>query len=217
MKSRQIGRSENTTTKFGRSASLHSRSRHSQHSSSIRDFNGFNVDTIPRKNVEDVYSTYRLMDDQVGVGDYQGQWHRIPSLLLAKGDFIALKVGDTAPAKCTPVKIADHGDAINGARNVIEAGERLTIDALSPSARDSIGLVPGPSSIVSFESSNTLAISNTTKTLKSRRRGVLPSGRSTLTNHSEEMLLLANGVQIFALLETPLESFIRKESVMRNN
>ena len=217
MKSRQIGRSENTTTKFGRSASLHSRSRHSQHSSSIRDFNGFNVDTIPRKNVEDVYSTYRLMDDQVGVGDYQGQWHRIPSLLLAKGDFIALKVGDTAPAKCTPVKIADHGDAINGARNVIEAGERLTIDALSPSARDSIGLVPGPSSIVSFESSNTLATSNTTKTLKSRRRGVLPSGRSTLTNHSEEMLLLANGVQIFALLETPLESFLRKECVMRNH
>lgn len=216
MKSRQIRKGENQN-KIGKNGSLHSRSRHSQPTTSIRDFTGFNVDTIPRKNVEDVYSTYRLMDDQDdGVG-HQGQWHRIPSLLLVKGDYIALKVGDTAPAKCTPVKTFDHGDANDGVRNVIEAGERLTIDSLSPSARDSLGMDRGKASIVSFESSNTLATSNTTKAIKGRKRGLLPSGRSTLINHSEEMLLLANGVQIYALLETPLENFLRKECVKRNH
>ncbi len=210
MKSRKVGKSEGQT-KFRKSRSQNSRSWHSQPSSSVRDFTGFDVDTIPRKNVEDVYSTYRLMDDQEEAGQ-QGQWHRIPSLLLTKGDFVALKVGDTAPARCTPVR-----DANDGARNVIEAGERLAINSLPPSARDSLGLQKGHTSIVSFESSNTLTTSNTTKTIKSRRRGALPSGRSTVTNHSEEMLLLANGVQIFALLETPLESFLRKECMKRNH
>lgn len=223
-----VGKSScESQNKFGKSnneSQHHSRSRHSSQQQIRDDFAAFNnIDTVPRKNVEDVYSTYRLIDDdpQEGTaGDQrQGQWHRIPSLLLAKGDFVALKVGDTAPAKCTPVRVCNHGDANEGgaARNVIEAGERLAIDSLSPSARESLGLDKLPASLASFESTSTLPTSNTTKTLKSRRRGVLQPGRSTLTNHSEDMLLLANGVQVFALLETPLESFLRKEGLKRNH
>jgi len=166
-----------------------------------------NVDTIPRKNVEDVYSTYRLIDCASEGGDEssndgrgdgcqgrgQGHWHRIPSLLLVKGDFVALKVGDTAPTKCKVVKTSNEkNDSDNDDGNpVIEAGERLTVDSLTPSVRD------------------TLTLSRTSA--KNKKSSLLPPGRSTLKYHSEEMLLLANGVRIFVLLETPLDSFLRKE------
>lgn len=186
--------------------------------SPIQDPNPFHVDTIPRKNVEDVYSTYRLVDD------YRGQWHRIPSLLLVKGDFIALKVGDTAPAKC--VAVEPFMD--NGPREVVEAGERLTIDSLSPPAKESLALESTKASTTadtagvasslcdSFSSAGTLPTSNMTKT-SSKKGGALPPGRSTLTCHSEEMLLCANGVQIFTLLETPLHQFLRKDSIKQHD
>ena len=45
------------------------------------------VGTIPRKNVEDVHSTYRIGSSE---NNKQGKWHRIPSLLLVKGDFMLL-------------------------------------------------------------------------------------------------------------------------------
>ena len=184
-------------------------------SAATQNPNTFHVDTIPRKNVEDVYSTYRLVDD------HRGWWHRIPSLLLVEGDYIALKVGDTAPAKCVAVED-------DGRRNVIEAGERLTIDSLSPPARESLALestkasttadTDGVASLLcdSFSSAGTLPTSNMTKT-SSKKGGALPPGRSTLTCHSEEMLLCANGVQIFALLETPLHQFLRKDTIKQHD
>jgi hypothetical protein len=184
-------------------------------SAAIQNPNTFHVDTIPRKNVEDVYSTYRLVDD------HRGWWHRIPSLLLVEGDYIALKVGDTAPARCVAV-----GD--DGRRDVIEAGERLTIDSLSPPARESLALESAKASTTadtdgvasslcdSFSSAGTLPTSNMTKT-SSKKGGALPPGRSTLTCHSEEMLLCANGVQIFALLETPLHQFLRKDTIKQHD
>ena len=188
--------------------------------SSIQNPNLFNVDTIPRKNVEDVYSTYRLVDAD------RGQWHRIPSLLLVKGNFIALKVGDTAPAKCVAVK--PFIDTCDGPRGVIKAGERLTIDSLLPLARDSLALESTKASTIadsagvasslgdSFSSAGTLPTSNITKT--SCKKGVLLTpGRSTLVCHSEEMLLCANGVQIFALLETSLDQFLRKDTIKQHD
>lgn len=214
MKARQVGKSE-SKKKTGKSDSQHRLSQQSHTASLIDDLTGFNVNSVPRKNVEDVYSTYRLDDDEEGSGP-EGEWHRIPVLLLVAGDFIALKVGDIAPAMCTAVKTFNHGHANDGTRSVIGAGERVAINTLPPSSRDSLGLDTIPA-LTSLESTITLQTSNVTKTPKSKRRGVLQAGRSTLTYHSEEMLLLANGVQIFALLETPLESFLRKESVKMND
>ena len=67
------------------------------------------------------------------------------SLLLVKGDFIALKVGDTAPAKFTTVVTTlnadtDASDSDNASHDVIQAGERLTINSLSPLVRDTLAL-----------------------------------------------------------------------------
>mmetsp|Transcript_31329 Transcript_31329/g.65513 ORF Transcript_31329/g.65513 Transcript_31329/m.65513 type:complete len:1636 (-) Transcript_31329:697-5604(-) len=201
----------------------------------------FNFDVIPRKNVEDVYSIYRFglsqspdvspPDQQYGHaeansletpphavsgGDYQsnripnravtnsneqGRWHRIPSLLLVQGDFIALKVGDTAPAKCRALhsweiskneenaSLKDNSEPIP---KIIKAGERLTIDSLPYLAKES--LMP-PSK----------ASANISKA------GLLPTGKSTLKTQSEELLLLANGLQIYELLETPLDLFLRRK------
>jgi hypothetical protein len=128
-------------------------------------------DVIPRKNVEDVYSTFRLNDtrhrDSSGLG--RGQWHRIPSLLLVKGDYIALKVGDTSPAKCQLVQ--------NGQEKIIDAGVRLTIDLIGSNRR-------------------------------------LPAGKSAV-KAGDDLLMLANGLRVFEMLETPLETFLNKDMIGR--
>jgi hypothetical protein len=94
-------------------------------------------DVITRKNVEDVYSTFRYDNTNEVMNNIRyGQWHRIPSLLLVKGDHIALKVGDTCPAKCR---------LVNGKENslVISAGERLTIELIGTH----LALPPGKSTV----------------------------------------------------------------------
>ena len=192
-----------------------------------------NVDTIPRKNVEDVYSTYRLINhtrrstesnnnNNIASDEVveEGQWHRIPTLLLVKGDYIALKVGDTAPAKCTgvPSAYSEKSGSNNGCTNgiVFEAGERLTIKSMSPLVKESLALSDLPdsasaASIATIPTSNATTTKSTNPKHHKKGGGLLPAGRSTLKYHSEEMLLLANGVKIFVLLETPLDSFLRKE------
>ena len=202
----------------------------------INNDNMKNVDTIPRKNVEDVYSTYRINSNHVVVGQQQsqqqqqqqgrGHWHRIPTLLLVEGDFIALKVGDIAPARCTLVRNSssndDDDDDVHGTtKKNIEAGERLTIDSLSSLAKDALSLDNAKASTATTASvSNISEGTNTTKPAGQEKKNEagtlhsvssLPPGRSTLKQHSQEMLLLANGVQIFVLLETPLISFLRKD------
>ncbi|KAK1741012.1 putative transmembrane protein 94 [Skeletonema marinoi] len=77
-----------------------------------------NVGAIPRKNVEDVHSTYRI-----SCSDIDGK----------EGDFIALKVGDTAPAKCRPLSSSSSSDD-----GIIEAGERLTIQSLPKMTKETL-------------------------------------------------------------------------------
>eukprot|EP00956_Cyclotella_meneghiniana_P018433 scaffold30656_cov62-Cyclotella_meneghiniana.AAC.9 len=149
--------------------------------------NDYAMDIIPRKNNEDVYSAFRLNDDcttrqHTDNNNKSGQWHRIPSLLLVRGDHIALKVGDTSPAKCTslPQETGKGKDKNNNSSPIIvQAGERLSMETLGTDAK-----------------------------LLSRT-----GNKSTVTLKSEEDLLtLANGVQVFELLETPLESFLSKDT-----
>ena len=147
------------------------------------------VGTIPRKNVEDVHSTYRICSDSNNKG--KGQWHRIPTLLLVEGDFIALKVGDTVPAKCRPLSSLDDG--------IVEAGERLTLQSLPQRTKQSF---------VSHDA--------TTSKAAKGEGSLLPLGRHSVRYHSNELLLLANGVRIFVLLETPIDLFLRKEQKATN-
>ena len=81
----------------------------------------------------DVYSVYRLSDDPASLPE--GQWHKLPSLLLVEGDFISLQVGDIVPANCTLVPMADSrssrgGTAAAGSLD-LAAGERFTGTAVT--------------------------------------------------------------------------------------
>lgn len=42
-----------------------------------------------------------------------GEWHRVPTLLLAKGDIIALQCGDITPGKCYEVNAAVLGSGVD--------------------------------------------------------------------------------------------------------
>mmetsp|Transcript_32820 Transcript_32820/g.67159 ORF Transcript_32820/g.67159 Transcript_32820/m.67159 type:complete len:1431 (+) Transcript_32820:87-4379(+) len=157
-----------------------------------------NVGAIPRKNVEDVHSTYRISCSDID-GKGEGQWHRIPTLLLVEGDFIALKVGDTAPAKCRPLSSSSSSDD-----GIIEAGERLTVQSLPKMTKETLVFHDTP----------------TPKAAKNSNQkgggGLLPQGRYSVKYHSNELLLLANGVRIFVLLETPIDLFLRKEQTAKH-
>eukprot|EP00979_Chaetoceros_neogracilis_P009526 scaffold2170_cov265-Chaetoceros_neogracile.AAC.1 len=53
-------------------------------------------EALPGTSLTDIYPVYRLSS----AGNGKGRWHKVPSLLLVKGDFIALQLGDIAPAEC---------------------------------------------------------------------------------------------------------------------
>ncbi len=53
-----------------------------------------NIVEVSGTSLTDIYPVYRISED----GD--GNWIKLPSLLLVEGDFIALQLGDTAPADC---------------------------------------------------------------------------------------------------------------------
>ena len=119
-----------------------------------------------------VYPVYRRSENGAS-------WTRIPSLLLVRGDWIALQIGDVAPANCS-VKNDDASQTIIQ----VSAGERLTMETFGYTAEG-----------VTVD---------------------LPRGRSTLPNDATNHLLtLCNKMQIFTVVDTPLEKFIRKPSGKR--
>lgn len=80
-------------------------------------------------------------------GEREAVWYRIPTLLLVKGDYIALQVGDVAPARCKLM----NADSQGSATCVIQGGETITASTfgdlwgLSPSLK----FLPGKSTISS--------------------------------------------------------------------
>jgi len=83
----------------------------------------FNVDTakLPGTSLTDIYPVYRLYSD-----GGQGSWSRVPTLLLVKGDHVALQVGDIAPAQCRILN--DGGYAAAGGYEVA-GGDRITSES----------------------------------------------------------------------------------------
>jgi len=75
---------------------------------------------LPGTSLTDIYPVYRTSS---GHGK-MGTWSRLPTLLLVKGDHVALSVGDMAPAKC---RVIVGGDSTA----VVEGGERVTSEYVS--------------------------------------------------------------------------------------
>lgn len=130
-------------------------------------------------SLTDIYPVYRQKSDSTT--NSHGQWHRLPALLLVKGDLLALQIGDMAPAKCQLLLVVGgqgNHHYHHPITTILQAGERVTIETVG-------------------------------ETMESTR-SQLPRGRCTLTANSNELLTLCNMTQIFVVLETPIQSFLTR-------
>lgn len=84
----------------------------------------------------DIYPVYRKVSDSKG--SESASWNRIPSLLLVRGDFLALQVGDIVPANC--VAINDLDSPRQTLR--LNIGERLSILSLNENTNHVIESLP---------------------------------------------------------------------------
>lgn len=103
-------------------------------------------------SLNDVYPVYRR---EVTFEDrYVSRWTRIPSLLLVRGDYVALKVGDIAPANCYMME--------NGKLSVVKlnAGEAVSLEVINQTASEVIGELPVGRSTLSGSSPHLLTLCN---------------------------------------------------------
>lgn len=80
-------------------------------------------------SLTDIYPIYRLTS-----GSANGRWHRLPTLLLVKGDLLALQIGDMAPANCRQL---DQGNAFS-----LKAGERLRLETCGATTESTKAQLP---------------------------------------------------------------------------
>jgi hypothetical protein len=120
----------------------------------------------------DIYPVYRKTSSVNG--EATARWSHIPSLLMVRGDYIALQIGDVVPATCVALDERDtYGNPIQ-----VNIGERLSISTFGKDS-DSLG-------------------------------DSLPKGRTIVPTDSESLLTLCNQMQVFRVIETPIEEFIRR-------
>jgi hypothetical protein len=120
----------------------------------------------------DIYPVYRKTVNSDG--EISASWSHIPSLLMVRGDFIALQIGDVVPASCVSIEQRDtFGNAIE-----VKIGERISISTFAKNRGN----------------------------ISDR----LPKGRTTIPPDSDSFLTLCNQMQIFQVIETPIEEFIRR-------
>ena len=74
---------------------------------------------LPGTSLTGIYYANRVSEEGGA-----GQWSRIPTGLLVKGDLVALSIGDIAPSNCRVV------NGSNSETSVVAGGERVSIDYL---------------------------------------------------------------------------------------
>jgi hypothetical protein len=142
--------------------------------------------TSPTNNNTTTATTTNPIHTTNMVSSSSSSWTTLPSLLLVQGDWIALQVGDIAPANCTmitPRAAAPAAATTTTTTRTFAAGERITMESLHCTI-DSV----------------------TTK---------LPLGRTTLPTlptikSCDHFLTLCNHLQIFILNESPISSSLKR-------
>ena len=81
-------------------------------------------------------------------------WTGIPSLLLVRGDFIALQVGELAPANCVQVDVESETPLH------IAAGDRLSLESLGQTANEVVQNLPRGRSTIPPWSEHLLTLCN---------------------------------------------------------
>eukprot|EP00557_Chaetoceros_sp_GSL56_P002710 CAMPEP_0176498374 /NCGR_PEP_ID=MMETSP0200_2-20121128/12282_1 /TAXON_ID=947934 /ORGANISM="Chaetoceros sp., Strain GSL56" /LENGTH=1374 /DNA_ID=CAMNT_0017896567 /DNA_START=206 /DNA_END=4326 /DNA_ORIENTATION=+ len=162
--------------------------------------------SIPGTSLTDIYPVYRLHGD-----GRRGTWHKIPSLLLVEGDFIALQLGDTAPADCVLVTGSKLGSS--APRNLSAPNLR----AMATSAASSFqSKMPQHREQVVLKAGDRVELS---PRLKFENRGniqlcdplFLP-GKSKIAEHSKKLLHLTNHSKVFKVVKSPIITFLRKKT-----
>lgn len=102
--------------------------------------------------LNDIYPVYRRSCRNAN--KLQESWTRIPSLLLVDGDYIALQVGDIAPACCVMV----IGDKLSSVKT--STGERITLELLGETSDQVLRNLPKGRSSLSSDSEHVLTLCN---------------------------------------------------------
>ena len=127
-----------------------------------------------------IYPVYRKSDSGVG------SWCRVPNLLLVRGDYIALQIGDNIPAACVMMN-KDKPTTFK-----VNAGERLSLELIGQSASEVMADLPKGRSTIAPQSEHLLTVCNRMRVFMVLQAPIeefilRPSGRlgtfCTLVNH----------------------------------
>lgn len=92
--------------------------------------------SLPGTSLIDIYPAYRRSSTK----GRQASWHRIPTLLLSKGDFISLQIGDIAPAKCSVIGTTSTDQVESSI--ILSAGERVSLESFGEDSASALSSLP---------------------------------------------------------------------------
>lgn len=165
---------------------------------------------IPGTSLTDVYPCYRLSPD----GD--GQWISISSLLLVEGDFVALQLGDAAPADCQMLTGGTNGLTTSASSELQRTQSQPNLHQnVADTIHKRFQFTREPIQIYAGERVESLpkrkGESQSQRLNAQLFDSLFHSGKSSLPRHSRKLLHLNNHMRIFQLNESPIESFLKKE------
>lgn len=157
-------------------------------------------------SLTDIYPVYR----RTGSTETSiGSWGHIPSLLLVQGDYIALQIGDIAPANCTALEAFDS----QGSPIQIAAGHVLTLESLGQEAENLVQQLPTGRSTLPVDSDHLLTFCNGMRIFVVgdapiseliRRK----PGRSRSSHMTRQMSEIRIALAMVALLMLPLTALL---------
>lgn len=163
------------------------------------------VEDVKGTSLTDIYPVYRLSSDGKG-----GHWHKVPSLLLVEGDFVALQIDDIAPADCKVVTGSKIGHSVAGVNKMKSAPNLKALANVSPSSTEHhIGREP----IIVKEGERIAPPEKATSDARTNIQTCDPlfvAGKSKLQSNSRKLLHLTNNSKVYQLLDTPISQYLRK-------
>lgn len=134
-----------------------------------------------------VYPVYRRKF-RYGAKSEPGSWCRIPTLLLVKGDHIALQIGDIAPTACRLVE--EHNTPVR-----LEEGELITLETFQETSILTAGKWPRGRTTLPKDSDKLLTLCNNMRifeVLETPLEGFLkqPRGKSCSTSRAYSSAVL---------------------------
>lgn len=120
------------------------------------DLNHRTLESIPLSgtSLTDIYPVYRRSSTEKNMC----AWHRVPTLLLTKGDYISLQVGDIAPSKCRMAYVGSKGGIMSTV--VIPGGERVSLELLGEDRYSAFSSIPRGRTSVPLDSRDLLRLCN---------------------------------------------------------